>query len=214
MAFSGWPAEALEFYEELAADNSKSYWAAHKAVYQEKVLAPMTELLAELAPQFGETKVFRPYRNLRFSKDKTPYKTHIGAMAGTGYIQLSATGLAVGDGMYHMAPDQVDRYRRAVAADVPGEQLAKIAAALGEQGIGLRADAMLKTAPRGYPADHPRIGLLRHKGLIAWKEWPAGPWLGTAAARQRIAGVLSATRPLSDWLVTHVGPAAEPGHGR
>ena len=210
MAFDGWPVEALEFYEGLAADNSKSYWASHKAVYDEQVLRPMTELLAELAPAFGETKIFRPYRNLRFSKDKTPYKTQLGAMTGTGYIQLSAAGLAVGDGMYHMAPDQLDRYRRAVASELPGGELERIAAALADQGIGTGGYEVLKTAPRGYPADHPRIGLLRYKDLIAWKEWPAGPWLGTQEAKERITSVLSATRPLSAWLTTHVGPSTEP----
>ncbi|MBO0810343.1 MAG: DUF2461 family protein, partial [Actinobacteria bacterium] len=93
MSFGGWQEEALEFYEGLAADNTKSYWTGHKAVYQEHVLRPMTELLDELAPEFGEPKIFRPYRDVRFSKDKTLYKTHIAALVGSGYIQLSATGL-------------------------------------------------------------------------------------------------------------------------
>src|SRR5690349_4114403 len=107
MAFSGWPEEALEFYEGLEADNSKAYWTDRKADYEDKVLRPMTELLEELGPEFGESKIFRPYRDVRFSKDKSPYKTNIGAMLGGGYIQLSATGLAAGDGMYGMAPDQL-----------------------------------------------------------------------------------------------------------
>ena len=119
MSFDGWPAEALDFYEGLEADNSKAYWTAHKAVYDEMVLGPMRELLEELAPEFGEPKIFRPYRDLRFSQDKTPYKTHLGAMIGDGYIQLSVHGLAAGSGMYQMAPDQLDRYRRAVAGDPP-----------------------------------------------------------------------------------------------
>ena len=114
MAFNGWPEEALEFYEGLAADNSKAYWTAHKAVYEDTVLRPMTELVEELAAEFGEAKIFRPYRDVRFSADKSPYKTHIGAVLGTGYIQLSAEGLATGDGMYGMSPGQLDRYRRAV----------------------------------------------------------------------------------------------------
>jgi len=120
MAFSGWGDEALEFYEGLAADNSKTYWTRQKSVYEDKVLRPMTELLDELGPEFGESKIFRPYRDIRFSKDKTPYKTHLGAMLGGGYIQLSAEGLAAGDGMYGMASDQVGRYREAVAGDRTG----------------------------------------------------------------------------------------------
>jgi uncharacterized protein (TIGR02453 family) len=213
MPFSGWPEEALEFYEGLEADNSKTYWTRHKAVYEEAVLAPMTELLTELGPRFGETKVFRPYRDVRFSKDKSPYKTNIGAMLGSGYIQLSARGLAVGNGMYMMAPDQLERYRSAVDGDVTGTELERVIARVRGGGIAVEGHDVLKSAPRGYPADHPRIGLLRYKGLVAWKEWPVEPWLGTVGAKDRVAGVLTATRPLNSWLSAHVGPSAAQPRG-
>jgi uncharacterized protein (TIGR02453 family) len=207
MAFQGWPEEALDFYEGLEADNSRTYWTRHKAVYDEQVLGPMTELVDELAPEFGDAKIFRPYRDVRFSKDKSPYKTNIGALVGSGYIQLSARGLAVGDGMYGMTPGQLERYREAVASDATGEQLERVILAVEKHGIGVHGHNSLKTAPRGYPADHERIELLRHKGLIAWREWPVEPWLGTAEARKHIAGFLVASRPLSTWLDTHVGPS-------
>lgn len=208
MPFDGWPEEALEFYEGLAADNSKAYWTAHKAVYEDAVLRPMTELLEDLAAEFGEAKIFRPYRDVRFSADKSPYKTHIGAVIGTGYVQLSAEGLATGDGMYGMSPSQLDRYRRAVASDQSGRGLERVIAGIGEHGIGVSGRDALKTAPRGYPADHPRIGLLRYKGVVAWHQWPVEPWLETPAARDRVAGFLRTTRPLSRWLEKHVGPPA------
>jgi uncharacterized protein (TIGR02453 family) len=208
MPFSGWPEEALEFYEGLAADNTKTYWTARKAVYEEKVLGPMTELLEELGPEFGEPKVFRPYRDVRFSKDKSPYKTHLGAMLGGRYIQLSADGLAAGDGMYGMAADQLDRYRRAVAGDLTGAELERVVAGIERDGYGVHGRDVLKSAPRGYPADHPRIELLRYKGIVAWHEWPVEPWLETAAAKEHITGFLRAAQPLSGWLETHVGPSA------
>src|SRR6516162_9529727 len=111
MAFSGWPEEALDFYDGLAVDNSKSYWTEHKAVYEDKILRPMTELTEELAAEFGEPKIFRPYRDVRFSSDKSPYKTHIGAVVGgTGYVQLSAEGL--GDGAGPSDPVPGGRRRR------------------------------------------------------------------------------------------------------
>jgi uncharacterized protein (TIGR02453 family) len=207
MAFSGWPEEALDFYDGLAADNTKTYWTRHKAVYEELVLGPMAELVEELAADFGDTKIFRPYRDVRFSKDKTPYKTHIAAMVGSGYVQLSAHGLAAGDGMYVMAPDQLDRYRQAVASDRTGPELELVITTIEKTGIGVSGRDTLKSVPRGYPADHPRIGLLRHKGLIAWQEWPAGAWLETLAARDRVVTFLRTTRPLSDWLATEVGPS-------
>jgi uncharacterized protein (TIGR02453 family) len=214
MAFSGWPEEALDFYDGLAADNTKTYWTAHKAVYQELVLGPMAELVDELAAEFGDTKIFRPYRDVRFSPDKTPYKTHIGAMVGSGYVQLSAHGLAAGDGMYVMAADQLDRYRQAVASDRIGPELEQVIATVEKVGIGVSGRDTLKSAPRGYPVDHPRIGLLRHKGLVAWQEWPAGAWLGTAEAKDRVVTFLSTTRPLSDWLADQVGPSRVPERSR
>jgi uncharacterized protein (TIGR02453 family) len=214
MTFSGWPEEALDFYDGLAADNSKTYWAAHRGVYDELVLGPMAELVDELGAEFGDTKIFRPYRDVRFSPDKTPYKTHIGAMVGSGYVQLSAHGLAAGDGMYVMAPDQLDRYRQAVASDRTGPELEQVIATVEKAGIGVSGRDTLKSAPRGYPADHPRIGLLRHKGLVAWQEWPAGAWLGTAEAKDRVVTFLRTTRPLSEWLAGQVGPSMAPARAR
>jgi len=214
MAFSGWPEEALDFYEGLAADNSKTYWTRHKATYDAAVLGPMTELVEELAPEFGEAKIFRPYRDVRFSKDKAPYKTHIGALVGSGYVQFSARGLAAGDGMYGMAPDQLDRYRQAVASDRTGGELEDVIAAVEKHGIGVSGRDVLKTAPRGYAAGHPRIGLLRYKGLVAWKEWPVEAWLETSAARDHVTGFLRAARPLSMWLADNVGPSAAEGVAR
>jgi uncharacterized protein (DUF2461 family) len=107
-----------------------------------------------------------------------------------------------------MAPDQLDRYRQAVAGDRTGGELEDVIAAVESAGIGVTGRDVLKAAPRGYPADHPRIGLLRYKGIVAWKEWPVESWLETAAARDRVTGFLRATRPLSAWLDTNVGPSA------
>jgi uncharacterized protein (TIGR02453 family) len=208
VTFHGWPSEALEFYEGLTADNSKTYWTGHKAVYETQVYAPMVELLAALEPEFGPGKIFRPYRDVRFSSDKSPYKTHLGAwLEAGGYLQLSADGLAAGSGMYEMAPDQLDRYRRAVADDRTGEELTTLIAAIEKARIGVHGHGSLKTAPRGYPKDHPRLDLLRHKGLTTWKEWPPAAWLGTAAAKTRIVDFLRTSRPLRHWLDTNVGPS-------
>src|SRR5256884_8720761 len=93
MAFGGWPAEAIEFYEGLEADNSKTYWQENKAVYEELVRGPMDALIAELAPEYGEGRIFRPYRDVRFSRDKSPYKTAIAAtLANGGEIHLPPAG--------------------------------------------------------------------------------------------------------------------------
>lgn len=208
MAFQGWPTVALDFFDDLEQDNSKAFWTAHKAVYDNAVLGPMTELTDELAGEFGAVKIFRPYRDIRFSADKSPYRTDIGAAVGTGYIRLSAGGLAAGNGLYQLAPDQLDRYRQVAGSDVTGPELERLVATVTGDGITLVGHDMLKTAPRGFPPDHPRIDLLRYKGLVAWREWPVEPWLGTAQAKDRVKGFLGRTQPLADWLTARVGPPA------
>ena len=208
MAFRGWPAEAIEFYEGLEADNSKTYWQENKAVYEEVVRRPMDELLAELAPEYGEGRIFRPYRDVRFSNDKSPYKTAIAAtLARGGYISLSTEGLSAGQGLYMPAPDHLERYRRAVADNRSGRQLVEIVSTLRKRGITVDAHDVLKTAPKGYPKEHPRIDLLRYKGLISWKHWPVGAWLGTRKAKDRVVAFLRASEPLHDWLEKRVGPS-------
>jgi uncharacterized protein (TIGR02453 family) len=205
MAFQGWPIEAVEFYEGLEADNSKVYWQDHKAVYDRHVKAPMEELLAELADEFGAGKIFRPYRDVRFSADKTPYKTNCAATIGSGYVSFSAEGLSVGGGLYMPDPTTLARYRAAVAKEKSGAELATIVAALHEAGYETTAHEVLKTAPKGYPKDHPRIDLLRHKGIAMMKTWPVGAWLGTKKAKDRVVETLRAGVPLNDWLARHVG---------
>jgi len=209
MAFTGWPVEAVEFYEGLQADNSKVYWEAHKAVYTHCVRAPMEQLIAELAEEFGPAKLFRPYRDVRFSADKTPYKTTCSATLGQGvgqaYLSFSADGLAVGGGLYMPDPATLRRYRTAVDREKSGRRLAEIVDELHQGGYQTMAHEVLKSAPRGFPADHPRIELLRHKGIAMMKEWPVGAWLGTAKAKDRVLSTLRAGRPLNEWLTRQVG---------
>ncbi len=208
--FKGWTDSALQFYEGLEADNSKAYWLEHRDVYERDVKAPMEALLAELAGEFGDARLFRPYRDTRFSRDKAPYKTAIAARIGDGYVQLSANGLMAGAGTYHMAPDQLQRYRDAVASDRTGRNLRTVVDALRAARIEVTAMETLKTAPKGYPKDHPQIELLRQKGLVAMKAWPAAAWLQSAAAKKRVVDLFHATAPLLSWLDAHVGPSAEP----
>jgi uncharacterized protein (TIGR02453 family) len=211
MAFSGWPAEAVEFYEGLQADNTKTYWLAHKAVFDASVHGPMVALLDELAGEFGPGRIFRPYRDVRFRADKSPYKTAIYAtLAGGGYVRFSADGLVAGRGYHGMAPDQVERYRQAVDDDRAGVDLVRLIGRLRAKQIEVGGSDSLKSAPRGYPKDHPRIELLRHKGLIAWREWPAEAWLATAAAKRRVVDFLRGAAPLQAWLDEHVGPSTVP----
>jgi uncharacterized protein (TIGR02453 family) len=215
MGFTGFPAEAVSFYEGLEADNSKEYWTAGKAIYERAVRGPMEALLADLDDEFGPFHLFRPYRDVRFAKDKTPYKTACAAVgeAESGaifYVQVSAGGLMVGSGAYHLATDQLTRYREAVDDDDAGGALERIVADDAKAGYTLHGIDLLKTAPRGYPKDHPRIELLRRKGLAVGRQWPVAKWLHTAKARDRVVEGWRAAEPLNAWLAAHVGPSELP----
>ncbi len=211
MAFTGFPDAAIVFYEGLIADNTRTYWRANKTVYEQAVKAPMMALLDELA-DYGPYHVFRPNKDVRFSKDKTPYKDHIGAYGesqeGAGfYVQFSAAGIVAGSGYYHMASDQLDRFRAALDAGAVGTDIAEITDALRANGLGITAISSLKTAPRGYSKDHPRIELLRLKGLVAMRQWKPAKWMQTKAAVGRVRDAWEVAAPMNAWLDSYVGPS-------
>ncbi|MDN5757557.1 MAG: DUF2461 domain-containing protein [Tomitella sp.] len=203
-SFTGIPFAGLDFYEDLEADNSRVWWSEHKHIYTESVRAPMEALAAELEGEFGTPKLFRPYRDVRFSKDKTPYKTHQGVVVhtapGTGYyVAINAAGMSVSGGAYSLSPQQLARLRATIDDDARGAELEAIVDALRERGLTIGGHA-LKTHPRGYPADHPRIALLRHKSLHAHREFGSPEWLETPAAADRVRAEWRAIAPLVEWL--------------
>jgi uncharacterized protein (TIGR02453 family) len=209
--FEGFPERALEFYEGLLADNSKAYWADHKAVYDECVKAPMLALLDRLGPEFGEAKMFRPYRDVRFSKDKTPYKTAAAAAIGDDvqgglYLQLSADGLMVAGGAHGLATDQARRLRATAADDRPGKALVALLDRLRSEGFSIEGDR-LKRVPPEFGADHPRAELLTYKTLFAVQQHDSGEWLHTPDAADVVATSWRKLQPLNAWLARHVGPS-------
>lgn len=208
MEFTGFPVAALDFYDDLEVDNTKSFWEAHKQVYVDSVQQPMIALCAALAPEFGEAKIFRPYRDVRFAKDKTPYKTHQGAYVpvapATGwYVQLSARGVMTGAGFYDAAPDRLAAFREAVADDRSGPRLAAALDGLTAAGFEVGGDR-LKTSPRGYAADHPRIELLRHRSLTVSHDLGFEPVVHTSELAEVVRRDWRAARPMIDWLLAHV----------
>ncbi|MDQ6697920.1 MAG: DUF2461 domain-containing protein [Actinomycetota bacterium] len=213
-SFGGWSEAALGFYRALEADNTRTFWLAHKDIYDREVRAPFVALSDRVAEEFGELKVFRPNRDVRFSKDKSPYKTRCYAVTeGPGgesfYVEISAEGLVAGSGYWMMANDQLARYRTAIDDEESGEALLRIVAALRAKKLSIEGQG-LKTAPRGYSRDHPRIELLRLKSLAAMKTFAPTTWLGTPAAAKRITDVWRAATLMNQWLAEHVGPSTEP----
>jgi uncharacterized protein (TIGR02453 family) len=218
MAFTGFSARVREFFSGLEADNSREYFEAHRAFFTECVRDQMLALLDELAEPFGasEVKLFRQNRVIRFSPDKSPYKTNTyGILRGSPlaaqglYASISARGLVAGSGYHVMARDQLERYREAVDDDRHGTELRDLADQATRDGLELWGDS-LATAPRGYPKDHPRIELLRRRSLAlgAVRECPSG--ISREDALDFVAGVWRSAAPVTGWLDAHVGPTREP----
>jgi uncharacterized protein (TIGR02453 family) len=206
VSFNGIPTAALDFYEDLEIDNTKSFWSAHKHIYDESVKAPLEALAAALEPEFGAAKFFRPYRDVRFAKDKTPYKTHQGIWFGESsrYLHIAAAGLYVAGGYWDTSSAQVERLRRAVADDVAGAELERAVGAVRKSGLSLGGQQLTRV-PSGYPKDHPRAELLRFKSLSAHREFGCPAWLSTKRAGTEIAKALRAVTPLVSWLDLHLG---------
>lgn len=209
----------MDFYDGLLADNSKAYWEDNLAIYRRDIRAPMEALLAELevefAPDFGTGKVFRPNRDVRFARDKSPYKTHCGAVieAGRGggayYVEVSSEGMLVGGGCFHLQSDQIARFRQAIDTDLHGPELERVVATLRQAGWEIKGE-QLKTKPRGYSDDHPRIDLLRHKSLYAVKRWEPDDTLHEPACLDRVRQAWREVRDFNTWAVDHVGVSEQP----
>lgn len=214
MSFEGFPDEGLVFYEGLEADNSKTYWTGNKAAYDAHVRGPLQALLAEIAPEFGTPKVFRPYRDVRYSHDKTPYKTHQGAVihpegrAGAWYVQISADGLRVSGGCWRLEPDQVSRYRRAVADDLQGPRLQAEVDRLAAAGWRIEGDRLVRV-PAGFALDAPRMDLLKHKALHATRSWEPAEWLHSRKALDEVQTAWRDLLALNVWLDDNVGPTTK-----
>lgn len=211
MAFSGIPHDAIVFYEQLEADNSKAFWETNRERFKQVVRGPAEQLADELG-QYGDFHLFRPHNDLRFSKNKPPYKTHQGAYTesegGAGYyFQISARGLMCGVGYYAMAKDQLERFRAAVDAEHTGTEVEALVAELTKRKYSIGAIGELKTAPRGYPKDHPRIELIRRKGLMVSKDFGAPKWIHTKQVASKIRQTWDGAADLNAWLDTHVGPS-------
>jgi uncharacterized protein (TIGR02453 family) len=221
-AFQGFGPEVFAWFAGLEADNTKAYFTATRDRYETDVRGGLDAMLTELSATFGgEVKLFRQQRNLRFAPaGSPPYKTrtygllHSVPGPGTGfYAQLSAEGLYAGTGSYQLARDQLERFRAAVVDDRAGAQLAEATAAARAAGLDVVGES-LRTAPRGYPRDHPRIDLLRHKALIAGRSLPGASGIGRDETLKHVASTWRAAEPLNVWLDEHVGPTAIEARGR
>jgi uncharacterized protein (TIGR02453 family) len=219
--FEGFAPEVYEWFRGLEADNSKEYFAAHRALFEHGVRGQMEALLSELGERFGgEVKMFRQNRDIRFSADKSPYKTNTyGVLRGTEiaaqglYASISARGLVAGSGYHVMARDQLDRYRDAVSVSVAGDRggaaLSKLVAKAEKAGLEVWGES-LATAPRGYPKDHEQIELLRRKSLSLGATLESEHGITRADGLRFVTRTWRAAAPVTGWLDEHVGPSTIP----
>src|SRR5262245_43009546 len=212
--FEGFADSGARFFHALARNQNRDWFLAHKREYEQGWAEPMKLLLTEVRetvarsfPQsaIGEPKVFRIFRDVRFSRDKSPYKTHVAGylpLAGTGgrlpgptalYLHLG-TDNYVGAGHWIMDSDQLARFRAAVLDDRRGREVAAILAKLEKAGFVAGSHDALKKVPRGVDPDHPRAELLKRKGLVV--EFP------------KFAKALIVSRGLVDWVAKETKRAA------
>lgn len=216
-SFQGFAAAAFEWFAGLERDNSSAYFTSTRDRFEADVRGALEAMFDELSETFGgEVKIFRQYRDLRFTPDKSPYKTRTyGLLYGVPdtraalYAELSARGLYAGTGYHVLARDQLERFRAAVADDRTGPALEAAVAAAQDAGLEIEGER-LRTAPRGHPRDHPRIDLLRRKAVIAGRrEAPGAGGIGREAALGHVSGCWRAAAPVNAWLDEHVGPSTE-----
>jgi uncharacterized protein (TIGR02453 family) len=215
--FAGFDRDVQNWFRGLEADNSKEYFSAHRDFFMVSVRNQMHALLTELTRTFGgEVKLFRQNRDVRFSPDKSPYKTNTyGVVLGSGialhglYASISADGLVAGSGYHVMASDQLERYRESVADQRHGSELVRHAAQAEKKGLEIWGES-LATAPRGYAQDHPRIELLRRKSLSLGARLPFGDGISRSEGLRFLARTWRAAAQVTGWLDEHVGASTLP----
>lgn len=209
--FEGFGPDALAFLRELRDHNERAWFEANRARWERELRDPMAALVAELEGLFGPGFLFRPYRDLRFTPDRRPYKESIaGGLGGRRAlvrrsIHLDARRLRVAAGARKLEGAHRTAYRRAVDAEASGAPLERIHRALEADGIALEGRTLVR-GPRDAAPDHPRLELLKHTRVQAVREYPVGDWLADPAeVLPRVARPLARAEPLMDWLRDHLG---------
>jgi len=196
MPFTGFADAGAKFFQRLAKNQDREWFRAHKVEFEEGYQAPMKELLAEVRTgidraykhcDLDEPKLFRIFRDVRFGKDKSPYKTHVGGLIPISrrgkvtevpmalYLHVGQPNSFAAAGHYMMDPRSLERYRAAVVDEKSGKELTKVLAALTKKGFIVRSYDSYKRMPKGYDVDHPRAEHLLRKGLtVGFPEFPKG----------------------------------------
>jgi len=220
--FRGFKREAIQFLADLAANNDRAWFQPRKADYERLLKEPMEQLCVALSEGFAargvpleadpRTSVFRIYRDTRFSKDKSPYKTHVAAsfplkgarkqMHGDGaYFHFQPGEMYMGGGMWHAEKQRLDAFRAALV-----KKPDKVRAAFEDPGFvkvfkEVKTEEALKRVPAGYPADHPMADMFRWKDVIFGKRLSDAQVL-SAKLPDTLADSYAAALPVLRFLAT------------
>ena len=225
MPFTGFPSETFAFLKGLAKNNRKDWFEDHREDYENFHLAPAKAFVEAISPGLKKISknvnaearvngsIFRINRDVRFAKDKRPYKTTLDLWFWEGekrgweapgfYLRLMPDGFMAGAGLHSFSPGQLKRYRAAVLDVKAGAALLKCVQKLDGLKLG---EATRKIVPRGLPADHPRRAFLLLDGLFCTHEAPLPKTVHTAKFVDLCLGIFAQAHPLSLWLgkyVTH-----------
>jgi len=218
--FSGFPEETVRFFEDLSRNNNKAWFADHKPEFESSVIAPAREFveamgqkLMKLAPGIiadprVNGSIFRIYRDIRFSKDKTPYKTHLGIFLWEGerpkkecsgfYVHLEPPNLILGVGIYNFSKPLLEEYRKSAVHPKHGAALAEAVNDVSEDYVvGVQH---YKRVPRGFDPDHENAQLLLHNGLTALEMTPIPKELNTSVFVDYCYESFSDMAPIHFWL--------------
>lgn len=215
MSFTGFHPDAFQFFRELSDNNNRDWWLENKARYEANVRQPILDLIDAIGGEYGTVKTFRPNRDTRFSANKDPYKEQIafvadGPSGNACYLQLSAQGLFVAGGYWQPGKDQLERFRAIVDDNKLFGDLDATIDEISEAGFEISQEGALKTAPRGFDPEHPRINLLRLKSLAISKSIPIQEWFFTADALERIRAEWDSVMIWNQWVADNVGATTEP----
>jgi uncharacterized protein (TIGR02453 family) len=223
--FEGFGPETFAFLRDLTLNNERAWFTANRERYETFYLAPALAFIEAIGPRLeaalpGGVKyeprvsgsLFRINRDVRFSKDKTPYKSHIDMWFWTGekkgwdtpayFMRLLPDSCAIGGGMHHLGKEALGAYRRAVVDEMPGAALeAAVTKVPAAYEVG---QATRKTVPRGYDAAHPRARYLPHEGLVAVLEEALPPEVESAAFVDACVAHFQAVSPINEWLASCV----------
>jgi uncharacterized protein (TIGR02453 family) len=207
----------------LAENNSRDWFVANRDAYERYYLEPALAFIGELGPRMaaelpGDVRfeprvngsLFRINRDVRFSRDKRPYKDHLDMWFWQGdkrgwetpgyFLRLTSGDWAIGGGMHHLSKEQLAAYRDSVVDDHKGEALESVATRLRQLGYDVGSGEDRKTVPRGYDPAHPRAAYLMHEGLVAMRQGPLPPESGSSKFTDLCLDHFKAVSPVNEWL--------------